>query len=153
MVLSKQAILRSSNALPVQSVKQVHLLFNGDAPHATPICCVDEDAVLSMLISEVVLFMLIDIRSCVVHVYIRSCVLSGCLRSLCNCCDWQVSIWRWRSRVHQHQMLCVRSWMDSSVVTLTEVDVGPLRDTRFAVLVNTSVKEVGVLYILHINFI
>ena len=57
MVLSKQAILRSSNALPVQSVKQVHLLFNGDAPHATPICCVDEDAVLSMLISEVVLFM------------------------------------------------------------------------------------------------
>ena len=35
--------------------------------------------------------------------------------------------------------------MDSSVVTLTEVDVGPLRDTRFAVLVNTSVKEVGVL--------
>ena len=34
--------------------------------------------------------------------------------------------------------------MDSSVVTLTEVDVGPLRDTRFAVLVNTSVKEVGV---------
>ncbi|CAL8333946.1 unnamed protein product [Gadus morhua 'NCC'] len=31
--------------------------------------------------------------------------------------------------------------MDSSAVTLTEVDVGPLRDTRFAVLVNTSVKE------------
>ena len=75
MVLSKQAILRSSNALPVQSVKQVHLLFNGDAPHATPICCVDEDAVLFMsdvllfisevvllfmFISEVVLFMFIS---------------------------------------------------------------------------------------------
>ena len=41
--------------------------------------------------------------------------------------------------------------MDSSVVTLTEVDVGPLRDTRFAVLVNTSVKEVCVLYILYVN--
>ena len=44
--------------------------------------------------------------------------------------------------------------MDSSVVTLTEVDVGPLRDTRFAVLVNTSVKEVSVLCIrIRITFI
>ena len=34
--------------------------------------------------------------------------------------------------------------MDSSAVTLTEEDVGPLRDTRFAVLVTTSVREVGV---------
>jgi hypothetical protein len=44
--------------------------------------------------------------------------------------------------------------MDSSVVTLTEVDVGPLRDTVLAAVLDiTSVKEVGVLYRLHINFI
>ena len=41
--------------------------------------------------------------------------------------------------------------MDSSAVTLTEEDVGPLRDTGFAVLVNTLAREVCVLYILHIN--
>ena len=41
--------------------------------------------------------------------------------------------------------------MDSSVLTLTEVDVGPLRVTRFAVLVITSVKQVCVLYILYVN--
>ena len=65
-----------SNALPVQSVTQVHLLFNGDAPHATPICCVDEDVVLFMLISEVVLFMLIDIREVVLFMFISEVVYS-----------------------------------------------------------------------------
>ena len=33
------------------------ILFNGKAPHATPICCVDENVVLSMFVSEFALFM------------------------------------------------------------------------------------------------
>ena len=39
-------------------------LLNGNAPHATPICCVDENVVLSMFVSEVVLFMFISEKFC-----------------------------------------------------------------------------------------
>ena len=101
MVLSKQAITRRSNALPVH-VAQVHLLFNGDASHATPMYCVDENVVLFVFISEFGSFLYqklwcsvlyqkfgvhVYIRSLVFMFYIRSCVLSGSLRFVCNCCD------------------------------------------------------------------
>uniref|UniRef100_A0A8C5BQ69 TNFR-Cys domain-containing protein n=1 Tax=Gadus morhua TaxID=8049 RepID=A0A8C5BQ69_GADMO len=39
-----------------ECVRGTSILLNGNAPHATPICCGDENVALSMFVSEVVLF-------------------------------------------------------------------------------------------------
>ena len=131
--------------------RYIYIIKRKHSPCNLHMLCWWERCVVHVYIIAVVLFMFVSEKLCCSCLYQRSCVLSICLRFLCNCCDWQVSVWRWRSRVHQHQILCVGPWMDSSVVTLTEEDVGPLRETRFANLVQTLFKEVGVLYILYVN--